>query len=235
MRLLIAVVAVAGACFASTACTESTPGKTKDMPEKYGAKAKDEPARGTKKVEPTAATSLPLTSTAPVKPPSVVDVPHVPVKGPEDGLVTSTEMEAAKEDIPEKSEEPDYDRALAPEEVHVVRFVLAKDVQDREPMGETDTFSTDTDKIFAFVHLENSEGAPYAFRVHWEPADGPPSPYGVKLNVRTSPRFRTWAYTRIHRSPGLYRAVLRTLEGEEIARREFVIEDAAATEPFPAP
>jgi hypothetical protein len=235
MRLLIAVVAIAGACFASTACTESASGKTKDTPEKHGANAKGEAARGPKEVAPRAATSLPLTATAPAKPPSVLDVPHVPVKGPEDGLVTSSEMEAAKEDKTDKAEEIDYDRALSPEEVHVVRFVLATDVQDREPMGETDTFSTDTDKIFTFVHLENGEGAPYAFRVHWEPADGPPSPYGVKLNVRTSPIFRTWAYTRIRRSPGRYHAVLRTLEGEEIARREFVIEGATATEPLPAP
>lgn len=127
-------------------------------------------------------------------------------------------------DTASMEEEVDYERPLSPEEVQIDRFVLATDVSAREPVGETDVFTTDTKKIFAFVQLANAEGAPYSFRVHWEPVEGPASPYGVALKVETAPRYRTWSWTAIRREPGHYRAVLRTLDGEEIASREFVIE-----------
>lgn len=122
-------------------------------------------------------------------------------------------------------DEPDeFDRPLDPTEVQVVRFVLARDVKGREPVGESDYFPTGKEKIFAFVQLANEQGAPYALRVHFEPAEGPSTPYGVKLTVPTAPRHRTWAFTRVERAPGRYKAVLRTLDGQEIASREFVIE-----------
>jgi len=103
--------------------------------------------------------------------------------------------------------------------------VLATGVDKREPTGESDTFDTDTKRIFAFVQLKNSS-APYTFEVHFEAAFGPKSLYGVKLQVPKAERYRTWAWTQIRRQPGTYRAVLRTPEGEEVASREFTIEPA---------
>jgi Protein of unknown function (DUF2914) len=166
--------------------------------------------------------SAALTATAPARPVSLADGP-APQKLPEVQVVDSFEI---AHDEPElEKDKPSFDRPLQAAEVKVERFVLATGVEQREPTGETDVFDTGTGKIFAFVQLAN-ESAPYAFEVHWEKIDGPKSRYGVKLEVPTASRFRTWAWTRIRRSPGEYRAVLRTPEGEEIASREFTIEAA---------
>jgi hypothetical protein len=121
--------------------------------------------------------------------------------------------------------EPMFDRPVDAKDVVIERFVLAKDVAGREPLDEGDHFTSDNAKIFAFVQLANTD-EPYAVTVHFEPVDGPASQFGVKLDVPTAPRWRTWAWTKLLHTPGKYRAVLRTLEGEEILAREFTIDEA---------
>ncbi|HEX5661662.1 MAG TPA: hypothetical protein VFX59_30940 [Polyangiales bacterium] len=117
-----------------------------------------------------------------------------------------------------------FDRPVDAKDVVIDRFVLARDVAGKEPVEESDHFSSDTAKIFAFVQLAN-EDEPFAVTVHFEPVDGPSALYGVKLDVPTAPRWRTWAWTKLVHTPGKYRAVLRTLEGEEISAREFTIDE----------
>jgi hypothetical protein len=185
--------------------------------------AKSLPAPTLKLEAPKKVDELPaLTAVAPAQPSSVAEL-----KGDD----------KKKDDTP-KAEEPmvfeishddepgiDYDRPLDAKDVVVDRFVLASDVSGREPVRESDHFTSDNEKIFAFVQLAN-EDAPYAFTVHFEPVDGPAALYGVKLDVPTAPRWRTWAWTKLVHEPGKYRAVLRTLEGEEIVAREFTIDEA---------
>ena len=169
-----------------------------------------------------------LTSTSPAAPPSVAertaDAPTEPATSAADAPTT---------------EEDEAPTPVDPSDVHVDRFLLTTGVVDREPVDEQTVFSTDAAKIFAFVQLANAEGAPYSFKVHFESADKAPSPYGITLDVPASPRYRTWAFTRIKRAPGAYRAVLRTLEGREIARKEFLVVPAEgalhAPEPAQAP
>ena len=223
MTPIIRTLALAFSCLAVTACVEDKAQPTSSFADKAKEKnTKKLPVLPAPKLEKSLHAAA-FSAVAPQKPASILaPAPDsVEPKGkPEENanamLATTEEKEAT-----------DFDRMLSPGEVNVVRFVLAKDVVDREPVEETDIFTTETEKIFAFVHVDNASGEPYAFRVHWEPASGPASPYGVKLNVRTAPRFRTWAWTKIKRDPGRYRAVLRTLDGEEIASREFDIEDAS--------
>lgn len=157
-----------------------------------------------------------LSATAPEPIKSVADLPPKPVQ----------ETGADKLEVAHETPEPSFDRALSAGDVKVERFVLARDVKGREPVDVTDNFAEGTKKIFAFVQLANA-GEPYAFRVHWEPVEGPSSPYGVELSVPTAERHRTWSWTAIERKPGRYRAVLRTLEGEEIASRELMITAAS--------
>ena len=163
-----------------------------------------------------------LTATAPAQPVSVADKPAA-----QKPVVLEPEQLDISHDPEPKAEPTSFDRPLEAAEVKVDRFVLATGVEQREPTGETDVFDTEDKKIFAFVQLAN-QSEPYAFEVHFENVDGPSSRYGVKLQVPTAVRFRTWAWTQIRRSPGKYRAVLRTLEGAEIASREFTIESSDA-------
>jgi hypothetical protein len=223
MTIQIRSLVVSGVCLVGIACSDAAPAPAaanKVAP-------KGVPAMQSRKPSFAQEDMPALTATAEASPRTVMD-------GPEK---KKEELDGAK-DAGSKAElsalsgheEPiDYSRPLAAAEVTLKRFVLATGVEDREPLEETDTF-TGEQKIFAFMELSNPDAEPYAFRVHFEPLEGPLSPYGVVLNVNTSPRFRTWSWTAIPREPGQYRAVLRTLEGEEIASRSFTIIGQAVSE-----
>ncbi len=219
MTIKIRSLAVSGMCLMAFACTDASPAREAAKTETKVAPAM--PALKPSLPEQPAA----LTATAEAKPRTILDAPEQkqePALDPNElskDAGTKLELAAAQ-----NHEEPiDYSRPLAASEVTVKRFLLSSGVEGHEPLDERDSFKGD-EKIFAFMELTNSEGEPYAFRVHWEPSEGPASPYGVELHVKTSPRFRTWSWTAIPREPGSYRAVLRTLDGEEIASRTFTIE-----------
>jgi hypothetical protein len=219
MTIKIRSLAVSGMCLLGIACSDASPAREAQQTQLKSAPAMPAP-------KPFAAEELAaLAATAEAKPQTILDGPEQKKQPALDPNSLSKdaggELELA---AAVNHEEPiDYSRPLSPSEVTVTRFLLASGVAAHEPLDERDTFKGD-EKIFAFVELANAEGEPYAFRVHWEPVAGPTSPYGVELNVKTSPRFRTWSWTAIPREPGAYRAVLRTLDGEEIASRNFTIE-----------
>ena len=224
MKSAMRCVVLFTACALASACSEDRP-----TTKKQETKA---PASMAEKNKPTSAPApelTALTSGSPTPPPSVVHTAGLraaeaelqKLAEPKAAGVTATESFGDDEKKPKGQEE--YDRELDPTEVKVERFVLTSGVEGREPLDERDVFTTDDAKIFAFVQLANDK-APFAFRVHWEKLDEEPSPYGVELTVPTAPRYRTWSWTAIKRSPGQYKAVLRTLDGKDIASREFVIE-----------
>lgn len=167
-----------------------------------------------------------LAATAPASPTSVIDKPAATqpaTKIAEQAKPEELVPDTAKVALAHAPEPTDYARPLDPSEVKIDRFVLAHDVKAREPVDESERFDVDT-KIFAFMQFANPDAAPFAFRVHWEPLDGLPSPYGVELKVETAPRYRTWSWTAIPREPGKYKAVLRTLDGETLAEKPFTVE-----------
>jgi hypothetical protein len=224
MTIKIRSLVASGFCLVGIACTDASPARdlrAQGDQAETAAKSAQLPLAKPSFVEQQMAA---LAATAEAKPRSVLDA--LEQKQAPEALA----LEAAKDAgmkallaVAQHEEPTDYSRPLAAAEVTLKRFVLAADVADREPLGESATFTGDA-KIFAFMELANPDAEPYAFRVHWEPLSGPASPYGVELHVKTSPRFRTWSWTAIPREPGEYRAVLRTLDGEEIASRAFTIE-----------
>ncbi len=231
MNLTIRSIALLGACCVWSGCTEQPTAKQSAAP------AAVQPAlqRAAGSAEGRSDTPN-LATTAPRQPASVADAPlpmHQPEPpagasntAPELALELASAEEVARERAAQEAEQKeliDFDREPDPAEVRIDRFVLATGVAAREPVGERDTFAADTKEIYAFVQFANPEGAPYALRVHWEPVDGPASPYGFKFEIPTAARWRTWSWTRVHRAPGHYRAVLRTLKGVEVASREFEI------------
>jgi hypothetical protein len=217
MTPMLRTVLLLSACAMSAACmderTDSPKPKTPALP---SAGSVAEPKLALAKDEPS------LAAVAPAAPSTILDKPMAPK--PEEAKPATTAPDAAQLALGDHEVEPvDYDRPLDPGEVKLERFVLAHGVEQREPVEESERFTGDT-KIFAFVQFSNPEGAPFAFRVHWEKVDGPVSPYGVKLKVETAVRYRTWSWTAIPREPGAYKAVLRTLDGKEIASKPFTIE-----------
>jgi hypothetical protein len=117
-------------------------------------------------------------------------------------------------------------RALATHLV-VKRLVVAHSVKDHEPVFPDTTFKVaDAGRIYAFVEVENDEKASGEVFVSFEPTDGAPAtrraPRGdVKLSVGTSPRWRTWAFTRAAKDVGSWVAVVRSANGEVLARAPF--------------
>jgi hypothetical protein len=220
MTIKIRSLVVSGLCLVGIACSDAAPASEAKEIEAKGPPAMPAPKPSFAQEETAA-----LAATAETKPRTILDGPE---KKKEPELTDPSEASkdaGLKLELAAASahEEPiDYSRPLAASEVTVKRFHLASGVAEREPLDERDTFKGD-EKIFAFMELSNPEGEPYAFRVHWEPLAGPISPYGVELHVKTAPRFRTWSWTAIPREPGEYRAVLRTLDGEEIASHPFTI------------
>jgi hypothetical protein len=209
------------ACVVSAACLDQTSAAPKPAP--------SVPAQETRAKAPEPKSLLGtnealLAATAPVAPASIAE-PKAAEPKPMEGKSPSAELESPKLTSASATSDAmvDYERPLTPEEVKIDRFVLARGVDQREPVDESDVFAGD-EKIFAFVQLKNPDTAPFSFRVHWEPVDGPVSPYGVALKVETAARFRTWSWTAIPREPGQYKAVLRTLDGAELASRTFTIE-----------
>jgi hypothetical protein len=223
MTIKIRSLVVSGVCLVAIACSDASSASeaNKSGPENRQALPAAKPSFAQ---EETAA----LAALADTKPRTILDEPEKK-KAQELALEASKDAGLMAElALAATHEEPiDFSRPLAASEVTLKRFVLANGVEGREPLLEADTFTGDT-KIFAFMELTNPAAEPYAFRVHWEPAEGPASPYGVELHVKTAARFRTWSWTAIPREPGQYRAVLRTLEGEEIASREFTIKKAVS-------
>jgi Protein of unknown function (DUF2914) len=217
MTPMLRSVLLLSACAVSAACMDERVDSPKPKaPSIPSAVSVAEPKLALAKDEPS------LAAVAPAAPTTILDKPLA--AKPEEAKPGAVAPDAAQLALGDHEVEPvDYERPLDPGEVKIDRFVLAHGVDQREPVEESERFTGDT-KIFAFVQLANPEGAPFAFRVHWEKADGPVSQYGVKLNVETAPRYRTWSWTAIPREPGAYKAVLRTLDGKEIAVKPFTIE-----------
>jgi hypothetical protein len=218
MTPTIRSIVVLTGCFLASACSEpaATPSAAKT---RVGQPVVTAPTDDTHKAQLEALTSL-----SPARPASLADAPLQNKKAQELPALEVSASADPESTEPSPVEHEDFDRPLDPKSVKIDRFVLAEKVEGREPVNERDVFSSDTKEIFAFVQLANETDPPYAFTVHWEPVDGPASPYGVKLTVPSASRWRTWAWTRIKREPGHYKAVLRTVDGEEIASKEFVIE-----------
>jgi hypothetical protein len=211
-------------CYLASACSEPQPAPSAQKP------AVSQPVVTAPKQDTLKAELEALTSLSPARPGSLADGQQHDNKP---SVMPAVEIEAHADEpggALSPGELTDYDRPLDPRTVKIDRFVLAHKVEGREPVDEGDVFSADTKEIFAFVQLANDKDAPYAFTVHWEPVDGPASPYGVKLTVPTASRWRTWSWTRIQREPGKYKAVLRTVDGEDIATKEFTIEASPTLE-----
>lgn len=109
-------------------------------------------------------------------------------------------------------------------ELRVRRLIVATGVEGREPTGAAETFArADAARLYAFVELANRSGAEQKVVVTFEPNGERRDATGhVELNVGQGARWRTWAYTRMMRA-GEWDAVVRTLEGDELARASFTV------------
>jgi predicted ATPase len=106
----------------------------------------------------------------------------------------------------------------------VKRLVVADGIAGREPVGAKASFrAADSERIYAFVEVENATGEDAEITVAFEPPGGGAAKGNVPLAVGSSPRWRTWAFTRAARSAGVWTAVVRAPGGDVLARAPFEI------------
>jgi hypothetical protein len=113
------------------------------------------------------------------------------------------------------------------EGLRVRRVVVATDVVDREPVGASERFDGDEERLFVFVDLANA-GEATEVVVTFEPEVSSREAHVTGLVELDVPggvrRHRTWAWSRNVHAPGRWSAVVRDLDGAELARAPFVVE-----------
>jgi len=164
-----------------------------------------------------------LTSTAPLAAPKPIEAavakPRV-TESPKAALTEQIPLEDLPADEP-KSFEPELDSF---EGLTVQRLVTAPGVEHREPVAATSVFGHHDERIFAFVELSNETEEDKSVLVHFIGPDGGVSG-GIELRVpANAPRWRTWAYTRNAKKPGLWRVELRSQDGTLVGSLPFEVE-----------
>jgi hypothetical protein len=107
----------------------------------------------------------------------------------------------------------------------VTEVVLARAIEDHEPVGAGTSFSAADGPFFCFVRVENRSRAEGAVFVAWERAEGAPGGArgGLRLPVSASPRFRTYARNAMAHPAGSYRCVVRDEQGNVLGSADYTL------------
>ncbi len=101
----------------------------------------------------------------------------------------------------------------------VVRdFVLTHGIVGREPTNDTNGFTTQDEKAFAFARINNT-GSPTAVNVVWQHEGTQHA--SVWLNVGESPAWRTWSSANL--KPGNWSVTLLDAGGSVLVQRSFTV------------
>jgi hypothetical protein len=164
-------------------------------------------------------------SASPPAPPSLARVEAklvetAPVVAPVQTAVSNASNALATAALPSK---PASHHAVE-SSVQVKRFVVATGVQDREPLISSDALPSDGTAIYAFAELANPVGESENVRITFERKGGTERVGDVTLPIPPStPRHRTWAFTRFIRTAGVWEAVLWGENGTELGRTSFEV------------
>ena len=107
-------------------------------------------------------------------------------------------------------------------ELSIRRMQVTSDIDHREPVDHPSSFDESDERIYAFVDVANPSSEPRQLLVTFE--NGQRVTGLVTLEIpANSARFRTWAFTRLTRSPGEWTAIVRDEGGHVLASDEFEI------------
>ena len=85
-------------------------------------------------------------------------------------------------------------------------------------------FGDHDERVYAFVEVRNDSERDETLLVHFIGPDGQVSG-GIELRIPAStPRWRTWAYTRNANEPGLWRVEIRSEDGALLGALPFEVE-----------
>ncbi|MBK7151527.1 MAG: DUF2914 domain-containing protein [Sandaracinaceae bacterium] len=114
----------------------------------------------------------------------------------------------------------------------VLRFSLAEDVVDREPVMVSSSFRRDSGPMHVFLEVRNETGEDIQLFVGFRPASVQQRGGGVSLTIPPSPRYRTRARSNTRRAVGEWVCEIMDERQRVLATQRFWITPGA--EPSPA-
>ena len=123
------------------------------------------------------------------------------------------------------AEPPTFDPELGSfDGLTIRRLVTTSAIDEREPVFASSVFDRHDDKIYAFVEARNDSEFEKTLVVHFIGPDGRVTG-GIELRIPPSvPRWRTWAYTKNAKEPGLWHIEIRDPDGALIGALPFEVE-----------
>ncbi len=106
-------------------------------------------------------------------------------------------------------------------ELKIEQAVIAKDVQNREPVEPGDKFSADVGKVYCFNRISGAKGETEIKHV-WYMGDKVVSEIPLKIN---GPTWRTWSYKTIDKTMiGAWKVEVKDSDGKVLTTIAFTIE-----------
>ena len=103
----------------------------------------------------------------------------------------------------------------------VARMVIAGSIEDREPVGAVNVFSSVTEKVYCFLEAEDiQEDTTVSFVWYFEEKEMA----SVELPIRQSSRWRTYSSKKLAGLKGTWQVVLKDADGTIIRTVEFSVE-----------
>ena len=151
----------------------------------------------------------------------------------EDALPTAA-PERAPASATTEAEPSEYVRpelhADANENFQILRFALAEDVVEREPVMISSRFRHNSGPMHVFLEVRNQTGEDVTLMVGFRPADTDRRGGGVSLTIPPSPRYRTRARANTRRAIGEW--VCEVMDARQrvlVTQRFFIVPDSAGT------
>jgi hypothetical protein len=116
--------------------------------------------------------------------------------------------------------------------LRILRFALAEDVVDREPVMVSSSFRRDSGPMHVFLEVRNETGEDIQLFVGFRPASVTQRGGGVSLTIPPSPRYRTRARSNTRRAVGEWVCEIMDEHQRVLATQRFWITPGA--EPSPA-
>ena len=103
----------------------------------------------------------------------------------------------------------------------IEKLVIAKNVENREPVGASDSFPATTEKIYCFIEATNIEKDTQIKFVWYRDSK---KVHTYKLPLKQGDRWRTYAYKNIYGKKGKWKVVVKDSAGNVITTASFSVE-----------
>lgn len=106
----------------------------------------------------------------------------------------------------------------------ISRLLVGTGVEEREPVGVADSFSTGTtSRVLAFVEIENAKAEATTVQLAWVDLATGSERGQYTLKIGAAKRWRTWARGAAPKTAGEFAVVVRDESGLELARTPFTM------------